>query len=218
MLIKSFQCTCLLCLILARALWAELLSVLYRQRNCRSGKSVFPAAHRWQSQGLLVVQTCGYIAVLCRPCSPEVEARREVLGRGQAGLRYCGVEEKELRSVGGTWARFLFICPRRISQCLCCRCSTGFCPGSHWPPAASAPCHRPGWPGNLLQEGIWPPCPQKTADWPAPGVALEILLVPAHIGVLSIPQEAPQGFSLSPTYQGPPGLLLHQTCIGTWNT
>lgn len=44
---------------------------------------------------------------------------------------------------------------------------------------------------------------------------LEILLVPAHPGVLGIPQEAAQGFSLSWTYQGPPGPLLHQARIGT---
>lgn len=43
-------------------------------------------------------------------------------------------------------------------------------------------------------------------------LALEILLVPAHPGVLGIPQDAVQGFSLSMKYQGPSGPLLHQAC------
>lgn len=43
---------------------------------------------------------------------------------------------------------------------------------------------------------------------------LEILLVPAHPGVLGILQEAAQGFSLSATYQGPSGPLLHKACSG----
>lgn len=129
-------------------------------------------------------QLTGGKATVCRWSRPVVhgcamqaafisckEARREDLGWGQAGLRCCRAKEEELGSLGGNWGWFLFICPRRVSHCVCCRCNTGFCPGSHWPPAASAPCHRPVWPGNLLQEGIRHPCPQETADWPAPGVA-----------------------------------------------
>lgn len=45
-------------------------------------------------------------------------------------------------------------------------------------------------------------------------LALRILLVPAHPGVLGIPQGAVQGFSLSTTYQDPSGALLHQACGG----
>lgn len=81
-------------------------------------------------------------------------------GRG-GGTRVCGWEPGVV---------YVHLSKENVSLCLCCRCSTGFCPGSHWPPAASAPCHPPAQPGNPLQEEIWPPCPQKTADWPEPGV------------------------------------------------
>lgn len=134
---------------------------------------------------------------------------------GRSGLGAVRAEEEPLESVGGSQGWFLFICPRRVSRRVF---TAGAIQGStlrhigHMQPQLGVIdplglviCSGKGY--GLL----FPRIPQSGQHLELP---LGILLVPAHPGVLGILQEAAHGFSLSPTYQGPCGLLLHEACSG----
>lgn len=136
-------------------------------------------------------------------------------GEGRGGLGAVRAKEELLGSVGGSQGWFLFICPRRVS---CCVFAAGAVQGSalrhigHMQPQLGVIdplglviCSGKGY--DLL----FPRTPQSDQRLELP---LGVLLVPAHPGVLGILQDAVQGFSLSTTYQGPCGLLLHQACGG----
>ena len=146
-----------------------------------------PQSPKWQSQGC--PQPCRAHGSIAVPIWPSVSEAQWESGRGGllvvkrpegslwVGRKQAG-EGRQGRGGGGGWVCgwepgvvFIHLPKKDVSLCLYCRCRIGFCPGSRWPRVGSALCHRPAWPGNLLQEGIWPPHPRNSADWPAPVAA-----------------------------------------------
>lgn len=115
--------------------------------------------------------------------------------------------------MGANQGWFLFICTGRVTHCVF---AAGAVQGSvlshvgHMQPQLVVTDPH----GLIICSGtgydlLIPRTPQSGQHLELP---LEILFVPAHPGVLGILQDALQGFSLSTTYQGPSGPLVHPAC------
>lgn len=176
-------------------------------------EDVFPTAHGWQSQGLQVSpsEPVGHPCAMQAKFTCSKEAGRKDPGQGRAGSGAVWAEEEEPAPWVGNPGRFLFICPRRVSHCVFAAAAvqgSALCHIGHVQPQLLViHAHDPVICSGKGYDLLVPRIPQTGQHLELP---LEILLVPAHPGVLGILQKALQRFSLSATHQGPLGPLLHK--------